>query len=67
MLLGRRRKNGQCLHVRYSCECGRIASVCVYAILADTDESLMFACTFVVRNRTNSSSLHVHYSGGCGK
>jgi len=53
------RTNSPCLDVRYSCGCGRITGVYVYAILADTDESLMFACTFVVRNRTNSSSLRV--------
>jgi len=60
------RTNNPCLDVRYSCGCGRITHVYVYAILADTDEALMFACTLVARNRTNSSSLRVRYSGGCG-
>ena len=54
------RTNSPCFDIRYSCGCGRIARVYVYAILADTDESLMFACTLrCVRNRTNSSSFRV--------
>jgi len=62
------RTNSTCLHVRYSCECGRIARAVfactlfvrirtnrpsfVYATLADADEKPEFACTLFGRMRT---------------
>ena len=46
--------------------CGRIASVCLYAIRAYVDEQPMFACTLSVRKLTNSPCLRVRYSFGYG-
>jgi len=31
-------KNSPCVRVRYSCGCGRIARILVYAIRADSEE-----------------------------
>ena len=60
------RTNSPSLCVRYSCGCGRIALVCVYAIRADAEEWPVFACRLLVLMRTNSPCLGVRYSCGCG-
>jgi len=66
------RRNSSCLRVRYSCESGRIACVCLlryscgcgkialifgYAIGEDADENHVFACTLFVRMSTNNPSF----------
>ena len=60
-LFVRMRTNSPCLQDRYSCVCGRIARVCVYAIRTYTDGKPVFACTLFVRILTNSPFLRVRY------
>ena len=61
------RTNSSCLLQRNSYLYGRIARVCVYAVLAYADKEAMFACTLFLCMRTNSLRLRVRYSCVCGR
>jgi len=61
------RMNRPGLRVLYSCGCGRIAHVCVYAIRADADEQPVFARPLFLCLGSNNPRLRVLYSCGCGR